>query len=100
MLAIATGARGGLDLGELLDFLGRERFTNVLVEGGAQLLGSFLDCGAIDEVHVFIAPRLVGGAHALSPIAGRGWDRIAEGLHLLQMQTELIDEDVYVRGWK
>ena len=48
----------------LLDELGRRRFTNLLVEGGAEVLGSFLAAGAIDEVHVFLAPRLVGGKDA------------------------------------
>ena len=46
----------------LLDELGRRRMTNILVEGGGQLLGSLLDLGQIDEVHAFIAPKLIGGS--------------------------------------
>ena len=56
----------------LLDELGRRRMTNVLVEGGSQLLGSLFDAGQIDEVHVFIAPKLIGGRKLLSPIGGQG----------------------------
>ena len=54
-------------IGELLDELGRRRFTNVLVEGGGEVLGGFLDAGEIDEVHVFVAPRLAGGAVGARP---------------------------------
>ena len=61
------GGDGRVDLPALLAEMGRRRFTNVLVEGGGGVLGSFLDAGAIDEVHVFIAPRLAGGAGAHSP---------------------------------
>ncbi len=43
----------------LLAELGRRRMTNVLVEGGGEVLGSLLDLDQIDEVHVFIAPEIV-----------------------------------------
>ncbi len=66
----------------LLAELGRRRFTNVLVEGGARVLGTFLDARLIDEFHVFIAPRIVGGAGALGPVGGVGVDGIAHALSL------------------
>jgi diaminohydroxyphosphoribosylaminopyrimidine deaminase/5-amino-6-(5-phosphoribosylamino)uracil reductase len=84
----------------LLDELGQRRMTNILVEGGAAVLGSFLDAAAIDEVHVFIAPRLAGGAEAKTPIGGRGVDRMAETLNLAECRVERVDEDVYLHGWK
>ena len=46
--------------------------TNVLVEGGGQVLGSFLDEGQVDAVEVFIAPILEGGDHARTAVRGRG----------------------------
>ena len=38
--------------------------VKVLVEGGSQLLGTMFDMRVVDEVHVFIAPKLAGGATA------------------------------------
>jgi diaminohydroxyphosphoribosylaminopyrimidine deaminase/5-amino-6-(5-phosphoribosylamino)uracil reductase len=84
----------------LLDELGRRRLTNLLVEGGGEVLGSFRDADAIDEVHVFIAPRLAGGAGAKTPIEGQGVARIEEALPLAQWQVELIEGDVLVHGWR
>jgi diaminohydroxyphosphoribosylaminopyrimidine deaminase/5-amino-6-(5-phosphoribosylamino)uracil reductase len=84
----------------LLNELGRRRMTNILVEGGAAVLGAFLDAAAIDEVHVFIAPCLAGGAAAKTPIAGRGVDRIAEVLKLAGCRVERVDSDVLLHGWK
>lgn len=83
----------------LLEELGRRRMTNVLVEGGSAVLGSFLDAGAIDEVHVFIAPRLAGGAEARTPIAGQGIGQIADALKLKEWNIESIEQDVYIHGW-
>ena len=85
-------------LAALLDELGRRRMTNVLVEGGGQLLGSLLDAQAIDEVHVFIAPKLIGGATAPSPIAGQGIARLSEALSLDTPEIRQVGADVYVHG--
>jgi diaminohydroxyphosphoribosylaminopyrimidine deaminase/5-amino-6-(5-phosphoribosylamino)uracil reductase len=89
---------GRVSLPSLLDELGRRRFTNVLVEGGGEILGGFLDAGEIDEVHVFLAPRLMGGAGARPPLLGRGVERVAEMLQLRQPRVEVLDGDVYIHG--
>ena len=82
----------------LLAELGRRQRTNVLVEGGSRLLGSLFDLRAIDEVHAFIAPKLVGGHLAPSPIAGAGLAQMAEAMRLQNSQVEIVDGDVYVTG--
>ena len=47
----------------VVDELGRRGMTNVFVEGGGRVLGSFLDAGQVDAVEVFIAPSIEGGDH-------------------------------------
>ena len=83
---------------QLLDELGRRRMTNVLVEGGSQVLGGLFDAGQIDEVHIFIAPKLIGGARAASPIGGAGFDRVPELSQLVDRVVEQVGDDVYIRG--
>ena len=85
-------------LAEVLAELGRRRMTNVLVEGGGQVLGSLFDAGEIDEVHVFVAPRLIGGDDAPTPIAGDGLARMSESLGLDQSRWQQIGEDLYLHG--
>jgi diaminohydroxyphosphoribosylaminopyrimidine deaminase / 5-amino-6-(5-phosphoribosylamino)uracil reductase len=87
------------NIGEMMTELGRRRMTNVLVEGGAGILGSFLDAGSIDEVHAFIAPKLIGGDRALSPIGGRGIEQMAKALRLYEAMFEQVGGDVYVHGF-
>ncbi len=86
------------DVAELLAEFGRRRFTNVLVEGGAAVLGSFRDASLIDEVHVYIAPKLVGGGRALSPIAGMGADLLCSGLKLACWSCERSGDDWYIHA--
>jgi diaminohydroxyphosphoribosylaminopyrimidine deaminase/5-amino-6-(5-phosphoribosylamino)uracil reductase len=97
---LALPAAGGRpSVAELLAELGRRRLTNVLVEGGAEVHGSFLDAGLVDEVHVFVAPRLAGGTAARPAVAGRGVARIAEALALAEWEVRQLDGDVYLHGW-
>ncbi len=84
----------------LLAELGRRRFTNVLVEGGSALLGSFLDVGVLDEVHVFVAPVLVGGTSARTPVGGLGIAQLADALRLADWHVEKVEGDVYLHGWR
>jgi diaminohydroxyphosphoribosylaminopyrimidine deaminase/5-amino-6-(5-phosphoribosylamino)uracil reductase len=56
----------------LLQELGHRGMTNVLVEGGGAVLGSFFDAGQIDGLEIFIAPLIEGGDHARTAIKGRG----------------------------
>lgn len=82
----------------LLKELGRREMTNVLVEGGGRLFGSFFEGRLIDECHVFVAPKIVGGAEASGPIEGDGVSRMAEALRLIEPKIEILEGDVYVHG--
>ncbi len=96
VVSVPAGA-GALDAA--LADLGRRRFTNVLVEGGAGLLGSVLDAGAADEFHVFIAPKLIGGTAAPGPVGGIGPSRLADALVMERVTFAPSGEDVFVHGY-
>jgi len=82
---------------ELLDELGRRHMTNILVEGGGSVLGGVLDADSIDEVHAFIATKLVGG-RAPGPLTGLGVPRMADAVSLKSFHIEQIGPDIYIHG--
>ncbi|WP_417386861.1 bifunctional diaminohydroxyphosphoribosylaminopyrimidine deaminase/5-amino-6-(5-phosphoribosylamino)uracil reductase RibD [Gimesia sp.] len=86
------------DLRLCMQELAQRGMTNILVEGGGGLLGSCFDQRLIDEVHVFIAPKLIGGAEALTPIAGKGLEIIPEEYNLRDYQIQQLGSDIYVTG--
>jgi diaminohydroxyphosphoribosylaminopyrimidine deaminase/5-amino-6-(5-phosphoribosylamino)uracil reductase len=83
---------------QLLDELGRRRLTNVLVEGGSRILGTLFDADQIDEAHVFISPKLIGGQRALSPLGGAGLDRVPAAPQLIDREVTQLGDDIYIRG--
>jgi diaminohydroxyphosphoribosylaminopyrimidine deaminase / 5-amino-6-(5-phosphoribosylamino)uracil reductase len=82
----------------LFEELGRRRMTNVLVEGGSRILGSLMDARQIDEVHVFIAPKMIGGSGASVPFQGKGIAQMNDALCIEAPEVENIDGDVYIHG--
>jgi diaminohydroxyphosphoribosylaminopyrimidine deaminase/5-amino-6-(5-phosphoribosylamino)uracil reductase len=82
---------------ELLRELGGRQVTNVLVEGGAEVFGAIFDADSVDEVHAFIAPRIIGGS-AAPPCAGPGVATIADALNLSRPGVEQLGSDVHVYG--
>lgn len=83
---------------ELALELSRREMTNVLVEGGSHLFGMLRDHGWIDEVHAFIAPKLIGGSDALSPIAGRGEETMSNATLLRNLTWRPCGNDMYLSG--
>ena len=75
-------ARGALSMPDLLDRMGREEMSNLLVEGGGRLLGAFADGRLGDEVHVYIGPMVVGGDNAVPAVGGRGAATIRSAIAL------------------
>jgi diaminohydroxyphosphoribosylaminopyrimidine deaminase/5-amino-6-(5-phosphoribosylamino)uracil reductase len=71
-----------VSLPAVLDLLGSHGMTNVLVEGGGALLGGFVDQRLADELHVYVAPLLIGGSEAVSAIGGTGPDAVRDALRL------------------
>jgi diaminohydroxyphosphoribosylaminopyrimidine deaminase/5-amino-6-(5-phosphoribosylamino)uracil reductase len=60
-----------------IEELGRARATNVLIEGGAAVLGSAFDRDLVDQVECFIAPKIFGG-DAKRPVFGIGVERVQD----------------------
>ncbi|MFN9625414.1 MAG: bifunctional diaminohydroxyphosphoribosylaminopyrimidine deaminase/5-amino-6-(5-phosphoribosylamino)uracil reductase RibD [Planctomycetota bacterium] len=72
--------------------------TNVLVEGGAGVLGSFFDAKLVDQVECYIAPRVIGGQDARRAVAGFGVESIARGCEFQSIRWDAIDGDLHFSG--
>jgi diaminohydroxyphosphoribosylaminopyrimidine deaminase/5-amino-6-(5-phosphoribosylamino)uracil reductase len=97
VLELPTKA-GKVDLVALLKALGEGEITSVLTEGGGTLLGSLFDLKLVDEIYAFIAPIVIGGEKAITPVRGNGVEQVADALHLRKVKVERFGEDVLVNG--
>lgn len=88
---------GRVGLAELLAELHAGEIRGVLVEGGAEVHGAFLDTGLVDRVAVFVAPRLMGGREATPMIAGSGL-ALKHALRLGALSIRPVGEDVLIEA--
>ncbi|HEX3314567.1 MAG TPA: bifunctional diaminohydroxyphosphoribosylaminopyrimidine deaminase/5-amino-6-(5-phosphoribosylamino)uracil reductase RibD [Gemmataceae bacterium] len=88
------------DVPEILAEFGRRRWTNLLVEGGGRVTASFVAADALDEVHVFIASKIVGGSSAPTPVEGPGIAHLADARTFAHMEIRALGGDAYLHGWR
>lgn len=99
ILLLPPAEAGGVDLHALLAELGRRGIVSLLVEGGSSVLGSFVDARLINKYQVFVAPLVVGGLRAVSPVGGAGVDRLREAMRLRSDRVERVGNDFLLTGY-
>ncbi|MCH8921763.1 MAG: dihydrofolate reductase family protein, partial [Planctomycetes bacterium] len=98
------GATHQQRLRSLLAELGRRNMTNVLVEGGGRLFANLHRIECVDEVHAFIAAKIVGDT-AVTPMSGNDACKAPQGVagmasvdQLHSVTVRQLGRDVHVHG--
>lgn len=87
-----------VDLGKVLKELRRREIDSVLVEGGGTLNETLMKNHYVHKVYAYIAPKLLGGERAKTPIEGEGIGRLQDAICLEQMRWKLLGTDLLVEG--
>lgn len=89
---------GHIDLNALMEQLGSDGIDSVLLEGGAMLNWSALKSGIVRKVQAYIAPKLIGGVDAKTPIGGIGFAQMNEATRLKNNTILQLGEDFLIEG--
>jgi diaminohydroxyphosphoribosylaminopyrimidine deaminase/5-amino-6-(5-phosphoribosylamino)uracil reductase len=84
------------DLRSVLRELGQRSIQSVLVEGGGEVAGSFIEAGLVNKVTFFIAPKIVGGP---ATIGWKGVERMSDALELERVEVIQRGCDIEVTGY-
>ncbi|RJQ46415.1 MAG: bifunctional diaminohydroxyphosphoribosylaminopyrimidine deaminase/5-amino-6-(5-phosphoribosylamino)uracil reductase RibD [Gaiellales bacterium] len=92
---------GRVDAAEAMRSLGSREVPvlSVMLEGGPGLAASFVEAGLIDKVMFFIAPKILGGESARTPVEGSGFSRVDDALILYRMKHEEVGEDILITAY-
>lgn len=88
-----------VDLNYLFDYLGEKGIDSVIVEGGSTLNFSIVKEGLVDKVITFIAPKILGGKDAKSPVGGDGFEILTDAALLHDIQISTFDEDIMIEAY-
>ena len=98
VIRAASTADGRIDVDVALRLLAARGIVNVLVEGGAELAGSFLAARLADELHAFIAPILLGPRGRPGAVDWAGPDVPAHAPRISDPSWEVCGDDAHVFG--
>ena len=87
-----------VDLADLMRQLGALGIDGLLLEGGSALAFSALEAGVVHRVQAYIAPKIIGGAGAKSPVGGLGFDKMVQALPLKDVTCMPMGEDFLIEG--
>ena len=98
VLVLPAAQDGQVNLLSLWDELGRRQVQHLLLEGGSTLATSAWQECLIDELMVFVAPRLVGGCPTSGLFAGSGTTLMADSVMLEDVRHETSGSDLLIRA--
>lgn len=98
-IIVCSTPNGEIDLCELMKKLGEREIDSILLEGGGTLNYSMLQNNLVDCVKTYIAPKLIGGKQALTPVEGQGIELMKNALVLSETKLEKFDDDICITGF-
>ncbi|MCC6749533.1 MAG: bifunctional diaminohydroxyphosphoribosylaminopyrimidine deaminase/5-amino-6-(5-phosphoribosylamino)uracil reductase RibD [Deltaproteobacteria bacterium] len=89
---------GRVSIRALLVALRELRIMSVLLEGGPRLAGAFWDGRLVDEVVLFVAPKVLGDPGALPLLAAGAVERMEDAVGLERLRVRRVGDDLMIGG--
>jgi len=96
---VTPSKNGRVDLNFLVKELGERKIDSILLEGGSELNYGALEEGIVDKVNAFIAPKIIGGNTAKTPVGGQGKAYMNDAVNLECIDIHRFGEDIMVEGY-
>ncbi len=90
---------GHVDLKDLMEEIGKMKIDSILLEGGGTLADAAFRAGIIDKVQFYIAPEIIGGAAAKTPVGGIGAGRLSDAAVIENMTVRPVGCDICISGY-
>ena len=88
-----------VDLSYVMQYLGNKKIDSVLLEGGSTLNYSALQAGVVDKILAFVAPKILGGETAKTPVGGTGVSHIQDAILLEDMAFIKMSNDLMIEAY-
>lgn len=88
------------DLAALMKELAKRGITNIIVEGGGELIAGLIEKGMVDKLLIFIAPKIIGGRDAITAVEGAGCASIKAALNFNIVNVRHFKKDILVEAEK
>jgi diaminohydroxyphosphoribosylaminopyrimidine deaminase/5-amino-6-(5-phosphoribosylamino)uracil reductase len=94
-----TEQSGKVNPSEVLQVLGKQLISSLLIEGGSEINASFFENKLVDKMIIYMAPKLIGGRNAPSFLAGNGFEKMNDAVELSDVSLETLGKDFKFIGY-
>jgi diaminohydroxyphosphoribosylaminopyrimidine deaminase/5-amino-6-(5-phosphoribosylamino)uracil reductase len=99
VVLLASDDRGRVDVRAVAGWLAERGALDVMIEGGGELAASFWQADLVDEYWCFLAPKIIGGRDAQTPVEGDGLGAaMADARTLKHLTIRRFGQDVALMG--
>ncbi|MDF2904990.1 MAG: diaminohydroxyphosphoribosylaminopyrimidine deaminase [Herbinix sp.] len=84
---------------DIMRLLGSMNIDSLYIEGGSAILASAFESDCVHKVYTAIAPKIIGGRDAFTPVGGEGIEYMRDAIVLKRISHEIIGPDVIVKGY-
>lgn len=97
---IGTYGSSHVNLNQLMKKLGEMKIDSVLIEGGAKVNAAAFDAGIVNKIYAYIAPKIIMGDGARSPVGGKGIELMRNAIQLKDINVTMMNGgDVLMEGY-
>jgi len=90
---------GKIGFKDIVQELGDIGMDSLYIEGGSGVLASAFEDGVVNKVYAAIAPKIIGGKNAVTPVGGIGIERMRDAIVLKRVSHEIIGNEVIFKGY-
>jgi diaminohydroxyphosphoribosylaminopyrimidine deaminase/5-amino-6-(5-phosphoribosylamino)uracil reductase len=90
---------GRLDFKDIVIALGDMGIDSLYIEGGSSILASAFESGVVRKVYAAVAPKIIGGKDAFTPVGGLGIEKMKDAIVLNKVSHEIVGNDVIFIGY-
>ncbi|MEL6931200.1 MAG: bifunctional diaminohydroxyphosphoribosylaminopyrimidine deaminase/5-amino-6-(5-phosphoribosylamino)uracil reductase RibD [Cyanobacteria bacterium J06600_6] len=83
----------------VIEHLYQKNISKVLWECGGTLAAKAISDGAVQKIMAFIAPKIIGGNNAPSPVGNLNLELMTDAIKLKQITSKAIDSDILIEGY-
>lgn len=87
------------NLKKIIQELGASQINSVLIEGGGEVAYSALAQKIVDKIYFIVAPKIVGGREAKTPVGGKGLDKISQSIKIKKLRAFPCGQDIILEGY-
>ena len=95
---IFSSVDGQVDFRDLVKKMAKRGIDSILIEGGGTFHGTVLKSGLVDRIYCYMAPKLIGGKEAKSPVEGDGFSLMKEAVEIDDTEIIKVGRDICITG--